>query len=361
MRSLFPIFIGSLICFSTYAGEVDHFIYRFAESPQGQEKIPHFKFVPATPATNLVINLYIELLAEKVKSCNDREEVMDKIKYIFDTNFPDVMNDVATAHKSGVSGLLSLQASILHTTKTPLYKGFDPPSYSGCCLPVVKLGETNAGLDKIDHFLSHGYMYYAVYSQRKVQASYNYTETVSYKLELRKDSEEDRMKDVVDIGLFQEESSWGLGGTGVKSYGDLAANYAGLQFYKNLFEGDNPYLKCVDNTFVVNRKFKIEDYVDDSWDESINCSSYNSKENRDVVLKNMKAMGFEKCPVDPKKCEALVQKYKGQASHILHPLCANPSSSHSQVEEPRNKILSTLKALQFLELRDIKKAAKGAK
>lgn len=334
-----------------YSAETDHFLYLKAASNPDTD----FKMVDLTEQTNTVINGYLEQLAKKANSCTDREDILNKARIIMDTNFPDVTNDLILSKTE-----LVMEGMALSKTTPPLYKSFEPPKYSGCCAPVVKVGNSSVGLDKIDHFLSHGFMYFKLYSTKRETQTNSFDE-LETKLAPRIDSEEERMKDVYELGDLQEESSWGLAGSGVKSYGDLAANYSGLQFYKNLLDGDNPYLKCVENKLEVNRKFKIEDYADDSWNESINCSSFNSQSNRDVVLKNMKNLGFERCPVDAAKCASLVEKYKDAAVHILHPLCLNPKSQHTQVEKPRNLFFSTPKAMQFLDFNDLKKAAKGAK
>lgn len=356
MHQIISFLISIGFCYSCYSAEVDHFLYlKEMSKPKGSVKL-----VDLNQETNKVINGYLEQLAKKAKSCTDREDILNKTRIIFDTNFPDVTNDLLEASFDKNNVALEHQAIALSNITPPLYQGFVPPHYSGCCAPVVKLGNSTVGMDKIDHFLSHGFMYYTVYTTKRESQTNVYGDSET-KIVPRTDSDEKRMNDVYELGDLQEESTWGLAGSGVKSYGDLAANYSGLQFYKNLLDGDDPYLKCVDDKLVVNRKFKIEEYVDDSWDESINCSSFNSQSNRDIVLKNMKDLGFEKCPVDAAKCAALVEKYKGAAAHILHPLCQNPKSEHTQVEKPRNIFFSTLKAMQFLEFNDLKKAAKGAK
>jgi hypothetical protein len=351
--SIMSLIVISLVISAAQGAETNNFSF----AKDKRDKRPNSFNLDLTNITNLSINEYIHKLSSTVKNCLDRQEVMAKTKFIFDTNFPDISQDLY--RKSSPTDRLKFLIS-QHGDNAPLYKGFKPPSYSGCCAPVVLTGGIAVGTDKIDHFLSSGFLYYKEYSEKKqIQVDiYGKQEEV---VVLRTDSDEQRTKDAIKLGKFQEESSWGLSGTGVKAYGDLAANYAGLQFYKNLFEGENPYLKCIDGRFVVQRTFKVEDYIDDSWDESINCSSFNSEENRDIVIKNMKAMGFEKCPIDPKKCEVLVKKYGALKNDILHPLCVDSASNHNQVETALSNVKYFMKIIEFIEPKDIEKARKGVK
>lgn len=333
--------------------EADNFT--FAKNKRDQ--VTNNLIVDLTEVTNNSINQYIQKLAGAVKNCYDRQTVMIATKFIFDTNFPDISQDLYRFSKPEVRGYLQGTSS---NEVTPLYRGFKTPGFDGCCAPVVLTGGVAVGTDKIDHFLSSGFLYYKEYSERRqTQVDlYGRQELISI---LRTDSDEKRTTDAIKIGKRQEETIWGLSGSGVKSYGDLAANYGGLQFYKNLFEGKNPYLKCVEGKFVIARTFRIEDYIDDSWDESINCSSFNTKENRDVVVKNINAMGFKKCPIDARKCELLSKKYGDVKNDILHPLCADPASKHGQVEDSLSNVSNFFKTLEYFEPRDIQKAIGGVR
>lgn len=315
------------------AAEVDNFSYANLNVPD------------ITDRTNLLIDRYLKKIVNITKSC-ERDEVLQNTLMLLDTNFPEPSRAVSL--------------SINSNPKAAIYTDFNYPSYSGCCENVVKLANSKVGIDKIDHFFSSGFLYFLDYSERKNKKiiSLAADRIRIYKSVPRVASEEEKNTRAIDIGKFQEESSWGLAGTGVKSYGDLAANYKGFLFYKELLDGENPYLKCIEGKFKVVRAFHIEDYVDDAWDESINCSSFNSQENRDIVYKNMKKLGFEKCPIDAKKCEDLVKKYGEEGRIFLHPNCLNPKEIHTQVESPNSNYLRTIK---FIQIRDIKQMLNGAK
>jgi len=78
-----------------------------------------------------------------------------------------------------------------------------------------------------------------------------------------------------------EDGWYGLAASGVKSYGDMSANFSGLSFYYGLLNGDNPQLSCdpKTNKYSLNYDFDWSDYVNDSWDEGVNCSFFYAVEN----------------------------------------------------------------------------------
>lgn len=78
-----------------------------------------------------------------------------------------------------------------------------------------------------------------------------------------------------------EDGWYGLDASGVKSFGDMAANFSGLSFYYGLLNGDSPQLTCDPKTkkYSMNFDFDWSDYVNDTWDEGVNCSFFYDVEN----------------------------------------------------------------------------------
>jgi hypothetical protein len=125
--------------------------------------------------------------------------------------------------------------------------------------PVIRLGQFLVGVDKIGHFFGQGWFYYHRYREIR-DAEPRVTA-------------EDIDRRVLAYGRTLESTYLGLTGTGVYSYGDMAANWQGLRFYLVLFEGPAPYLtRSADGTYHVARTFHFVDYVTDSWDEVQNPS-----------------------------------------------------------------------------------------
>ncbi|WP_127716278.1 hypothetical protein [Halobacteriovorax sp. HLS] len=94
-------------------------------------------------------------------------------------------------------------------------------------------------------------------------------------------SDKDAFKIAMEESNDMEEGGFGLMISGVKSYGDMGANFSGLKFYHNLLSGENPQLTCDPKTkkYKLNYDFNWSDYVNDSWDEGLNCSFFESVDN----------------------------------------------------------------------------------
>ncbi len=84
--------------------------------------------------------------------------------------------------------------------------------------PTVRLHGFYMGSDKIDHFFQQGHAYYEL----------------AMKYEAEGAGEVKAIAAVVAHGVAQEHKYFGTATSGVYSNGDLAANYAGMKFYRNL-------------------------------------------------------------------------------------------------------------------------------
>ncbi len=84
--------------------------------------------------------------------------------------------------------------------------------------PTVKMYGTSFGTDKIAHIFQQGYQYYAMV-ERAIAKGLSETEAI---------------KKAVDWGRMTERTYYGTLVGGVYSNADLAANYAGLEFYRGL-------------------------------------------------------------------------------------------------------------------------------
>jgi hypothetical protein len=84
--------------------------------------------------------------------------------------------------------------------------------------PTINVYGVYLGTDKIGHFFQQGHEYYRAYREE----------------EARGHSPAESTSAAVQIGIGQERGFYGEAMVGVYSNGDLAANFAGLQFYLNL-------------------------------------------------------------------------------------------------------------------------------
>lgn len=169
------------------------------------------------------------------------------------------------------------------------------------------------GADKFGHFFDQGYEYY------------------------RKMKKTKSLQNSLDYGVQLEEGMYGLSSTGIKSYGDLVANYNGLKFWQEIVDARNPLVACSDGKWFVKRPFTFANFVDFGWDEGINCSEFDSAL-RKTFLANIRSLkrknpGMEfNCPISSKACESLVKKYEAVAKYILSPKCSKIVGDETKAE-----------------------------
>ena len=118
--------------------------------------------------------------------------------------------------------------------------------------------------------------------------------------------------------------------TGVLSYADLAASYAGFNFWRDLLTLERPGSfvdrDATTNRFVVRRPFTFATYVTDAWDEAINPSDLHPELGREVaaVLRSRNAA--------IRDCSRLAQLPDAQL--YVNPGCFVASDPRSQIPDP---------------------------
>jgi hypothetical protein len=136
----------------------------------------------------------------------------------------------------------------------------------------IRLSDTTVGIDKINHFIREGLEHW------KGARTPGRSIDDILRQELGAPGRQLRWN---EYGL----KGWSL--TGVLSYADLAAGYAGFRFWSDVTEPGRPSsLIARDSTsgeFIVRRRFTFADYVNDAWDESLNCSVFHPDLAREVA------------------------------------------------------------------------------
>ena len=131
------------------------------------------------------------------------------------------------------------------------------------------------GTDKIVHFIHMGFLYHSSYRAARNGGA----------------DEADSLRRAVELGaganpLLSENALLGMVTTGVRSNADLAANYAGLQFYRNLTEPvrvrgrirspmlirDGEFWRLGDHVTPNSDFFTV--FISDHWDEALNPNTY---------------------------------------------------------------------------------------
>lgn len=243
-------------------------------------------------------------------TCN-KQKLTQLISVHLDTNLPEAIVDIYTGvepmqEKSNVKD--TIYANVPTTITEDIYA-----AHGACCYPPVILHSNTQnknvtlGLDKIDHFLSSGLAYYTTWTQTEGNQS-------------------QKLQAALALGIGQEDGMWGLRGTGVKSYGDLAANYGGLLMYRDLLDGRGSTLPGIvcnpsNGTYSLREGVDIRRYATEAWDEGTNCSSFRSKEYAKIVAEAAKKNG-KTCPISTPDCMQLRQIYPEEvASKILAGKC----------------------------------------
>lgn len=280
-----------------YAGEPDNFSARLDTN----SKIANNSI---NETVNNVLNLAVYEANGRKKSC-DRNLLTNILKDELDRNWPKITNYI----------YLNVPFAGPNSYDKVPYLGTVPygrTTFSPSTKIQVGQDTFYIGIDKIDHFFSHGFLYWNIVEQDP----------------LLPDS---KVKNALDLGTAQEEGPWGLQFTGVKSYADMSANYKGMSFWRDLLDGTPALIECVDNKFVLKNKFELENYFDASMDESINCDSYAKQDMLDSI-KSFTNKNKISCPVSADRCAQFVKTYPANvAAKILHPLCRKTGTS--QIEQ----------------------------
>lgn len=134
--------------------------------------------------------------------------------------------------------------------------------------PTINLFGVYLGVDKLGHFFQQGHQYYEAYRGQE-----------------RAGGDADACaRKAVGVGVFQEETFFGLLTVGVYSNADLASNYAGLKFYLNLtrpvFVNGRllpPILIRRSSLWEINRGLPadfLRPFVTEHWNEAVNPNLY---------------------------------------------------------------------------------------
>ncbi len=128
-------------------------------------------------------------------------------------------------------------------------------------------------------------------------------------------------------------------GLGIISYADHAASMAGYRFWLDLcgpstIDGrcsPEKFISCNQQTgqWIASAEFKFSDYIDDSWDEGINCSMYAADISHPLTKNIQKVTGNNHlpCPVDPVKCFELSSS---KSKKYLSPICTSVADKVKQ-------------------------------
>jgi hypothetical protein len=175
---------------------------------------------------------------------------------------------------------------------------------------MLKVNGVFIGDDKFEHFMGSGFSYFK-------------------KMYLKKKGISAALKH----GFKAETGYMGATTTGVMAYGDLIANFNGMRFWNHMLQqnedvlGDNagPYITCESNSWVRVEKNPIDfkNYIDDAFDEGINCSAFNGEKLVTKIKSRLQEMRMDTgheftCPMDTDKLRAVWKKYGKYSAYLIN-------------------------------------------
>jgi hypothetical protein len=127
--------------------------------------------------------------------------------------------------------------------------------------PTIEIAGVRMGTDKLAHMVSSGWTYYSEYRR-------------GLKKGLTPDEAERR---AVRRGILEESLILGKLASGVLAIPDLEASYAGMHFYVDLCDAEDPVLRIEEDGWTIARPIDLRDYVTPRWDESYNPPVYTKR------------------------------------------------------------------------------------
>ena len=167
----------------------------------------------------------------------------------------------------------------------------------------VRINGLVVSSDKFTHFFAQGHDYLMVYREKgSVRAALRW-------------------------GKQSELGRKGMESTGVMSYGDLCANYAGLTFWLSLTDPVHGHVACRNGRWVQTRCFDWGEFVTAGWDEGINVPCYKPGPIRTKIQARINRLVARKCiphcpPLDRHRLTDLAETYDAD----LLPWLINPVS-----------------------------------
>jgi len=127
--------------------------------------------------------------------------------------------------------------------------------------PTIEVAGVRFGTDKLSHLVSSGWTYYGEYRRALSKG----------------ETPEEAERSAVQRGIVEESLVLGGMVSGVVAIPDIEASYAGLLFYRDLCDTEDPILRLAEDGWVISRPVDLRDYVTPRWDESFQPPVYGRK------------------------------------------------------------------------------------
>lgn len=299
MKTIFTLIILMLSCELT-AAEADH--YTFKDLPLRDE----------STKINAMANESLDIVTRKLNTTSSCDNSVSSEKVLYEeltkyfSNHTKGKLVIDILHGDDIAKrAIPLKESVYGTWS--IFNGYLLGKKSAADSPLaltamIKIGEQVIGVDKLEHMFGMGQIYFK-----------------SYYLKGKK------LRRVLKSGIAKEKTI--LGGnilaTGVFAYADLSANFNGMRFWNHVLQKRNdilgkesnlgPYIKCDAGKWAVIKENQIDfkNYIDESMDESINCSKFASKKGLKKFKARMTKLDSNyACPMSKVSLDKMLFKYR---------------------------------------------------
>lgn len=292
MKKYFMLVLALIYIGNLQASEIDSF---------------QFRYLPLQDSSEIINNEANRLLkkavmnANKRKGCNEKR-LYKKISKLFKNHYRDQFSKFIYSDESVHRRTIGIRDSIykdFSITESFIIGGLG--HLYEIAGSIVRMGPYLIGTDKFEHLFGRGYAYFKkLYFQNMT------------------------LENVFKYGIKTEKGILGASMTGVMSYADLAANFNGLLLWNHLLKRNKdvfnisddlgPYIECKDNKWVNTKPIKLENYIDHSMDEAINCSKFKTPKMVDKIKSQLsqlesKDLNNYQCPINHQQLINLKDKY----------------------------------------------------
>jgi hypothetical protein len=290
---------------SAFGSEIDSFTHRYDTKLSDSQDIIHQK-------ANQLLREALVLANSKNKGCSEKN-LYKNLRLFFKNHMSGKLTPFII-HSPLVSKYVMNFADSIYRD----FKWYDAFSiifiqtiYKNMAGPIVRMGSYYIGSDKFEHMFGRGFKYFEKYYLKQKS-----------------------LENVLKFGHRSERIFLGANTTGVYSYADLSANFNGMRFWNNML-GKNPdilgakfqvkpYVRCDENEqWVQNNHINFLDYIDNSFDEAINCSKFRNTQILSKVLNQIDNLERNKgqnytCPITMNSIQDLELKYQEVEKEILN-------------------------------------------
>ena len=188
--------------------------------------------------------------------------------------------------------------------KNHIYSGFNTTlKLPNTMTSLLNVNNVFIGADKFSHFFNEGFNNFKSLYWKKFKRSY-----------------------IFEYGHKMETGLWGLKSTGIYSHADLVSNFEGFRFFESLTKTETPFFTCQNGTWEMIRKFKWENYINNAWDEGINCNTFKNSKLENIFHNKIKDLEQSNnmnltCPIDYSKCLEVSQYYKDVSPSLISSKC----------------------------------------